>query len=404
MRGMWLDHTAYPLTMLLCALGMLGVMLFRFGARDVLFGVSLYYFYFAFGPVLNFLFGQPIYFGTVQDRIFEATVIFTLAITGLLLGALLIRPKFEFDMSRLLYHNRTYTALQLLLVSAILYTTIVLLWKGPVLIGQGKIDRIDLIGPTLHYNYMLIQFCVLAFYFFTKSSRVTRSLYLTDFLLFIVYCVVFSERDFFLILISIILHRLLIGELRITWKLVAFGVLLLCSGTYIFTQRAGADGVNIVSILNQGSLLFINTQIIDRTSDDLPFMYGATYANSVLNLLPSWLYQTGFSLSQWFKDLYGPGGISGYGFAIDAEAYLNFGYIGVPVLFAVLALLQRVLCNRIDRHPFFAYYSVFCAAFLMNSFRNDSLVLLQGLLFAAVLFAVVYLFSKPASPTKPSRF
>ena len=54
---------------------MIAIMYLRGGFRDPLFIIALIYFYFAFGPVINLLLGQEIYFGTVQDKIPEATFV-----------------------------------------------------------------------------------------------------------------------------------------------------------------------------------------------------------------------------------------------------------------------------------------------------------------------------------------
>jgi hypothetical protein len=380
---------------LLWSIIVLCIMWLWLGARDILFVVSLFYFYFAFGPVINLLLGRPIYYGTIQSKIPEATIIFALALSGLLLGAILIKPRSKFDVGRLLRYKKEFTALRLGLVCAIFYTAGVILWNGPLLFGgfagQSKNQKIELLGASMHYGYLLIQFCLLSFYFLARNSSLTYRLYSINFLLYVVYCLLFEERDFILILVSIIIHRLTVGELRLNWKLVVFAVSLIYGATYVFVSRQGGERVVVEDVLNQGSLLFVNTTILHwKDVYAVPFEYGSTYAHSLLNLLPSWIYQSEFSLPQWFRSIYAPGGDSGYGFSADAEAYLNFGYLGVFFVFAALALVQRGLCIRFDRHPFFAYMSVYFTAWLMYALRNDSVALVRGAFVASIVFAIVY--------------
>jgi hypothetical protein len=121
---------------------------------------------------------------------------------------------------------------------------------------------------------------------------------------------------------------------------------------------------------------------------------GFTYWNSFLNLLPSWIYKTNFNTLDWFKDKYAAASTSGYGFALDAEGFINFSYPGVIVTFILLLLIQRKIAKNISKRPFYLYYSVFFTAFAMYSLRNDSLAFMKGSLYAVLFYIMIFESSK----------
>jgi len=387
------------------SLFMLLIMYFRHGLKDPLFAIAGFYFYFAFGPVINFLIGGQIYFGTLQHRIPEASFIFLLGLSAFFIISTVIRPKYKQAVEILEHPSARFFALNFVLLILIAYQLYAFAFVLPTVLGLPKNTQINYIGASLHYNVLLLQFYVLSFYFFRKNSSGTRVLYTINFALYLIYCVGFQERDFIFLLMSIILHRQLLVRSSQTPRILntlRFGlvaVTLTALATYIFVLRfdTAQVGFGLESMLNQGTLLFINTQVFDlmRTFDS--FYNGQTYLNSLFNLLPNQIYSTDFYLINWFKDFYAPGGVSGYGFALDAEAYMNFGYAGVFFFFSFVAMLQRFIFNRISVNPFYLYFSVFFTGFLAYSLRNDSLALIKGSIYAVLFYVVIVIFSGPAA-------
>jgi oligosaccharide repeat unit polymerase len=380
---------------------MLAIMFLRRGLRDPLFYIAVLYFYFAFGPVINFLIGHPIYFGILQDRIPEATFIFMLALFGIFLISILIPAKSDLSNRVRDETEKHYFVLTVVLIVLIVYQLFVLLTIVPGTIGQSKIIQIARIGGGIHYPFLLLEFFVTPF-FFLHRAKSARQLYYTNFALYVAYCLSFQERDFIFIILSILIYRFVFNSFNISRSRSLVGVLaislpLVIVGTFLFNTRFDStnNSLNLQGILNQGSLLFINTQIINLTETIQPFMYGQTYLNSLVNLIPNFIYSSDLQLLSWFKNIYAPTSSSGYGFALDAEAYLNFGYWGVIPFFIAISLVQRFAFNRIGRHPFYLYFSVFYTAFLPYAFRNDSLSLFKGSIYAIIFFNLIAFASWP---------
>lgn len=394
------------ITCLLFSLCLLFFLFLRRGISEPLVIIATYYFFFAFGPVINYLLGWDIYFGTIISKIPEATMIFSLGMIGFFVAAFLIKSKSarlyqrdagegkqstDFKWSRV-----SYPALHPFICVMIIFgfyqiTNIMLHGRS-----ESKLATIQQLGD-LHYAYLLLQYFILPFYFFFQRTKSSRILFLTNILIYLCYCLIAQERDFIFIIISMIFHanyrdsqfkQTTFNLIKRNWRFATFCVILLVTAFVLSIERSSGLGYDsgAAGLLNQGSLLFVNTQILDFVDSGLPLQNGMTYVYSILNLLPRWAYSTDFRLIYWFKDLYAPTSESGYGFALDAEAYLNFGYIGVPIVIFILAGFQKYLFNRIKSHPFYLYFSIFYMATLMYSLRNDSLALLKSGLYACIFF------------------
>jgi oligosaccharide repeat unit polymerase len=394
MASLWLPIVV-SITILLVALLVAG-------PKDPLFVVCLFYFYFAFGPVFNFILGNEIYSGTLQKHIPEATWIFTLGLAGFLVAILISKPIDYSYPTQVADSSPRYFVLNPILIISILFQLGIMIYWGPRLIGMDKNSMINTTGLWWHYNFLLLQHFLAVFFLLTKERHITRKLLVINFALFLVYCLLFSERDFVLILVSLAVYYNFLqpsksGELRYMMRLVVLLMVGAALATWLAYERMGSSNYNYGIILNQGNLLFVNTQIIDRVTDhSVALQHGATFVNSFLNLLPRQIYSTKFYLLDWFKDIYAPLGPSGYGFALDAETFLNFSYPGIPVVFFVLGIIMRWVSAKARKNPFFLYLSVNYMIFLMSALRNDSLSLMKGTLYAIVFFVVVIIASRPA--------
>ncbi len=371
----------------------------RRGFSDPLLVQMLFYIFFAFGPVINFLTGNPVYFGIKQSYIPTASMIFLVAVVAIALVAWII-PLRARDFQA---HAQRSSPLERILKPAnavMLIVTVVfiglLFFRGGG--GSDKIRNISLIGTRLHYVYLLIQLYLTAFFFNAGMRGNDRILYLANFIFYVLYCVSIGERDFVFPLIGLLLHWSLMqpASKRGTFKLVLGGALLIMVGTAIFFLRDSSQVFQspFVAVLNQGSLLFINTFTLHLLDGNVEHFYGQTYINSILNLFPSGLWGTDFNLLDWFKNLYAPTSTSGYGYGLDAEGYLNFGWAGVFVTFVLISLVQRLSFNAQRWTDFCLFFTVFSFSFTMYSYRNDSLAFLKGHLYAAVSYLALYFLSR----------
>jgi hypothetical protein len=181
-----------------------------------------------------------------------------------------------------------------------------------------------------------------------------------------------------------------VGQIQ-NWKLFLGAALLAIGGTAIFFIRDSAQTFEspVAALLNQGSLLFVNTYTLYLLDHGQSHFFGLSYFYAFLNLLPSAVWTTGFNMPDWFRTQYAPGSTSGYGYGLDAEGFLNFSWPGIVVTFIGLSILQRKIFNL--RHPrdFVLFYSVFSFSFMMYAIRNDSTAFLKGNFYAIVSYAAL---------------
>lgn len=357
--------------------------------RNILFYVAAYFFVFAFGPVLNKLTGGPVYFGTVTGRIGQAATGFALAMVGMLVAHLLVRQRSEFDGSRVREDPRRYPLVPLVLAALCGYIAFVLATSGLLAFSGSKLDRVAAAGDR-HYDFLLVELFACSLYAVAVREKWGRRLYYANLGCYIVYCLATAERDFIFVLLSVILHAQLYRRTSSLTKNVLLGALLLYLGSYLFALRAG-EQVDLPSILNQGSLLFVDTFVMEVVPHVRGFEYGGTYLAALtgaLLFLPG-----GGSLMQWLVASYAPGSDSGYGFSLSAEAYLNFGTWGIPVLFFALTLVHRLLVNRSDRSPFWSSLSVLYLSAWMYALRGETATLVKTCVDGFVFFGVIHLLS-----------
>lgn len=361
----------------------------RCGVKTPLFGVAVVYWYMAFGPVINYAMGWPIYFGVITSNIPMACLMFNLALAGMLAASLIwqnggggiVRDYFQ-GIDR----RRTFLREVLVVLSVI--GCVMLARLAVAGIGSDKVTRIALIGPGYHYLYLLLQFCALPFYFIARRSRTVFTWYVVNAVLYVTYSLLTSERDFIFIVASVVLHRLCLREIRISSRMIALTVLCGYVMTLMFSFRFSGGSVNVETFLGQGSLLFISTYVLYLVPGMTPFQGGASYVGSVASLLPSSLVGERSNLLTWFQNWYAPGSTSGYGFSLDAEAYLNFGVTGVFIVFFLLSVFVLASYRRFGVSEFWSYFSVYFVAGLMYAFRNDSWFLIHGCVYATLFYWV----------------
>jgi hypothetical protein len=365
------------------------VLLLVGGSRDVLAYLAAYFFLFGFGPVLSHLLGAKIYFGTNTLLIGRAALGLLLAFGGVLAGGLLVRQRADLGGAGGLRGAAThrFPLLPVVLVALSLYATTVLVLGGTGFLAGTKIDRIGVAGPG-HYDYLLFEMFACALYFMADGSHAGRFTYRLNLVVYVAYCLSTGERDFVFVLFSIVLHRELARGGSFA-KPVGYGVALLLGATLIFSLRGGGP-TDTTQVLNQGSVLFVDTWVMTHVPAVDPFTHGATYWQAVLNLVPGHAQPP---LAQWLVDRYAPGSASGYGFSLTGEAYLNYGLWGIPVLFAGLAVAHRMLINRMDRAPVYAYCSVLFTVAWMYGFRGESAGLLKTCVYGLVFYGVLRLVS-----------
>lgn len=358
------------------------------GRKDHLTYLILFYFFFAMGPILNLLIGNIIYFGTPKDYIHIASTNFLCAIGTMSLLSVIIKPR----NTEIEDVKEKFPLLNWIFIFFSILALFNILRLASVGLSADKVTKIAIIGNSIHYAYLLLQLFFTSFYYICRGNS-ARKFYFLNFFTYIAYCLVTGERDFIFPVFSIVGHLLIHHKTSFKRKLILTSSLSLLGigGTLIFLLRdATQKSTNYLeSFLNQGSLLFVNSFTAKMIDIKYNFFYGETYLHSFLSLLPSFIYKSSYNNLAWLKDNYAPGGDSGYGFGLDAEGYMNFGYFGVIVTFAIIVLIQRYCNYNINRGKFFKYYSVFFHGFTMYCFRNDSLAFLKGNVYAIIIYFII---------------
>jgi hypothetical protein len=371
--------------------GLLLLILVTGTRRNVLAYVGLYFFVFAFGPVINHVTGARIYFGTTVEQIPKAAMGFALALLGMLLAAFVIRQRDDFAETPAEPEKRTYPLVPVVLWTLTAYSAAIVLFRGPAMLGANKLIQVALAGP-FHYEYLLVQLCACSLYFLAWRSPAGRVAFVANFLGYLVYSLTTSERDFIFVLFSLVLHHQLLRPVRLR-RLALMGAALLWVASALFALRSGGGGVRTADVLNQGSLLFVDTFVMQLVPGSMPLLYGHSYLDAVTGLLPFGLGGVSISLTQWLVNTYAPGSSSGFGFSLTAEAYLNFGLLGIPVVFAVLTATHRWLVNRIDTGHVFAYTSVLYTTAWMYAFRGESATFVKTVAAGLLMYLVIHLCS-----------
>lgn len=383
------------------SVGLLVVM--RRGRRgeNVLFYVGAFFALFAFGPVINYLVGNPVYFGIRENYIDDASVGFTFALAGLAVAHHVTLAERRQGAASDVDSRCLYQFFPPLLVVLIAYGAVVAVRVLPASVASNKFGQIALAGPG-HNVYLLIELCVVSTYFLTRRTALLRTLWYGNTIVYVVYCLATSERDFLFVLFSVLLHRYVVERPHgrpVQVVLAGLGAVVLAS--LLFASRSG-DDLDLASVLNQGSLLFVDSFVMEWLPRHQGFSFGGTYVQTILSLPPTWIYDSGVpSLSAWLVQLYAPGSDGGYGFSLSAEAYMNFGFAGVFVVFVLLGLSIRAIATRFGRSDWRSFLSVYYLAIVLYAIRGDSSQVIKSVVYGTIFFAVISITSGTATRSHP---
>ena len=127
-----------------------------------------------------------------------------------------------------------------------------------------------------------------------------------------------------------------------------------------------ADNPAVISIDEMGQSMATVAHTVARLPSERPFDHGVGYAYAVLTLVPNLFWSVHPTIargtnSDWLVSVVSPwvalhGG--GYGYSAIAEAYLNFGIAGPPVVMALVGILLTTLVGWAERTPNAARYAL----------------------------------------------
>ena len=359
------------------------------------------YYYASAGPILANLIYETSLPLVVYDKIPESLIVFTIAVSSFCLGSfvtkirtskIVILPeesksKFIKSFSSVVFFINI-VGLSIL----IYYLDVVLSFNKNTILAYGNF-------AIFHRLYLLSMFVLLPVYFYYSFLiNLNKKFVALNFLIYIIYMLLTQERDFVLLFISIIiLVNFLIKKLNI-YKISIYSSLLLLVFSGLFFIRyllAGGDSNTSIleNMLNQGSNITIVSQIVNSIDSGGNYLYGYTFFQSIVNLTPSFIYRLGTPLSDWFVSNFFPTSSSGYGFGLEAEAYLNGGYLIVAILFSILGyFIDSLYLNMRNRNIISGAFFSFFFPFFLYCLRGDSLMLFKGSLFGIILIFTIYIF------------
>lgn len=360
--------------------------------RDILPYIIAYFAFFGFGPVINYLTGGAIYHGTEVAQIPKASTGLFLALAGMALICLAIRvPSDPLPGIGLSEPRRHYHGGVAVLGILTTYALSVIIFRGPALLMGDKLSRIAAAGP-LHATYLTVQLCAACLYFAVSSTPRGKQAFWINMAVYVTYCLLTQERDFIFVAFSFMLHVQLFRPKPMGGKLVVAGIASALSATALLNLRSG-DGLGPEQVLNQGSVLFVDTFVMHIVPAGRDYLLGSSYVDALLSISPTKVFADPSSLTNWLAYTYAPGAPGGYGFSLTAEAYMNFGLFGIPVVFGCMALVQRLLLARIKNRQLGAYMSMLYAIIWMYTIRGESVVVVRMLTYGLILFALVHVTS-----------
>jgi hypothetical protein len=164
-----------------------------------------------------------------------------------------------------------------------------------------------------------------------------------------------------------------------------------------------------------GAPLLTITEVIRRVPAEAPHRLGLGYVNALGSMVPLVIWPNRpDAAGEWYAKTFYPGEFSrggGFAFSPVAEAYLNFGSLGVVIVFLCVGFLIRVMQDhwRLERGvgslSFVAY--VLMTPWLFLFFRVDTVSLLKGYaIFNLVplvgLFVLIRALVRPQWPERPN--
>ena len=386
------------------------------------------------GPVIRYLAYGTAPYGIKPEMLNGAMLVAVAAQAGILLGCgasgLFRRRPASYVYLRSPARLRPRVGWLCAVALALAASALAARWADLTTVGKLDLGAADSFWSRLHYaSFFLVLALVPAVVVADQMVERRAAPILTKAVVgaLAVLCLLEGERDVVLALLMIPISWLAVrrdGERhggRVTrrarwkrWRAVVHGGIAFAAVAGLLAVMQWARGANgltpsaqlaslreatreesvVQAILGLGSNLFVVSRVIEWVPDELPYEGGMTYVHTLGNLAPSFLLpqlRQG-SLLTWFKERYAPTSQSGYGFGMEAEAYLNFGLLGPVVVFAVWTL---VLCRLHDgyaslpRALLYRYAYTFFLPFSLYCMRGDSLMCVKGATYSVGLVWLV---------------
>ena len=366
------------------------IMLFDLPRSDrlnMLTAFSLAYFYSAVLPAASYIAGSQIYSGIDPRYIPDALFLSLLCLGGLLVAGLLTQFRTT-AIAPLAWDPEGPGKIPTLIAGAVfLIIFLTAVYNIDIFFMPKSSDTGAMAG--LHYRVLLLAsvFCCvfISMYWRTGGVGAFGIIALTF------YCLIFKERDFFLaaLLAALVLYsRKKIGKKSI----MAIAAIGLAAFSYLSVGRSVVfESFDISTFANQGSNLFVNTFVTryfeNANAED--YYLGQTYYASFVDTLTFGYLPFRPTLANWLAEEYaGFWSTGGYGFSIEAEAFMNFGYYGAFALFLAIGIfLHQAESLAMRGYRSGRIMLGWSIMFLMYGIRGESLNIFKSLLLVVIVAA-----------------
>ncbi|GAA0860157.1 O-antigen polysaccharide polymerase Wzy [Aliiglaciecola litoralis] len=357
------------------------------------------YFYFCFGPYIANMLDLPIYSGIKKDYLYESSFAFFLAIATLSL--------FPANwVGKLTPHHSLVVKEPVLLRQIAMFfmlaPTMLLFLVAFSRIGFAPLDKVQRIQSVGIGHYVVLTlwplflFCYMTVMPRSSMSRKKFWQFSGVVLFYFTYCYYMGERDFALIVVPLYFwfykdHAIALWKLLLGGTLGGFGFTMMSAG-----RSAEMDGGGLGSFLNQGSNLMVTSNIAMWLEQGDLVMWGESYFSGFINMLTLGAIRLTTPLSIWFSRRYSSAANDGaYGFSIEGEALLNFGYVGIPFLFTFIAIFlawtyKGYLLNR----PIGILLTYFNLFYFVYAIRGESLILFKAFIYCVIIFFLLLFVSQ----------
>ncbi len=347
----------------------------------------IFYFYFTFGPVIAHWIGIPIYSGINVQYLALSCFIFTLALSGLCLtpSNSLSKLSFRFEVyipyKSTLIMSRYFSLLLWLSTCIVLFVAISRIGIQPL----DKVERIKAVG-SLHYPLMTL-WPIIAFCYMAVTEKINKN-FMLCFILYCFYCLYIGERDFILIVLSIAIWWMKRKRISIF----KFGLIVLVATIYFVFSSLGRGGLfeggSVAALLNQGSNLMVTSNVASWLEQGMNHWNGRSYFSSIINMFTLGAIKIDEPLSIWFSSKYSSSVNDGaFGFAMEAEAYLNFGLTGVFLFFAIISmLLSKFYRNHKKGRVLGSLLTYFSIFYLVYAIRGEALMIFKAFIYCMIIF------------------
>lgn len=138
--------------------------------------------------------------------------------------------------------------------------------------------------------------------------------------------------------------------------------------------------INELNILDFKSLIyeFLNGEFVSASKNlqvilnNSQITEGYFGGRTIINDFVRIFFETDFSHGRWFMQSFFPHTThTEYGFTLVGQGYINFGYLGVILIFALLALFLRILYKNASKNIFYMIMYLYSVPLFMYAIRAD---------------------------------